>query len=511
MSHPCLVTLDSKSVPRSLFAGDQLVQVALPAGARVLYPRARPAQGGPSTTQLVSLALSNPLGAPALASQLKRGMKVTVVLDAVFLPGSGRPDPRAQILDVLLPLLSAHDVTDVSVVVASGVGRRRTGMELRALVGRRAFKALWPNRLHSHDPEARELLVPVASASNVEAVELPRRVVDSDLLISIQLRGGQLGEFGGPLYRGIGGVGAYVRHARDGHLASIAPEEVEPYSKLPTFAIDAVLDGPRFIERCDFLSCNEDELTPRQTGMLRALQTATTQLPHLARRALLDQMAETPTVTAVVAGAPALVAEHATGAYLEQNRVPISGQADVLVMGVPHATAHNQGAGLNPLLVLGAAQGYLFNLHHGAPLAKAGGTLILTHPCTDKFDRQHAAYAQFMHQEVAQTHDKHELAARCLREYAVNPALVQMFRNGDAYHPVHPYLTWMSGEAARNHLGRVIVVGADNEYTPHMLGFETAPSLNQALYRARDGAGVQQDVLCLHSPMSSIGDVREAP
>ena len=39
MTHPCLVTLDRDSAPRVLFAGDRLVEVDLPAGTRVLYPK----------------------------------------------------------------------------------------------------------------------------------------------------------------------------------------------------------------------------------------------------------------------------------------------------------------------------------------------------------------------------------------------------------------------------------------------------------------------------------------
>jgi hypothetical protein len=53
---------------------------------------------------------------------------------------------------------------------------------------------------------------------------------------------------------------------------------------------------------------------------------------------------------------------------------------------------------LNPLLVQVLAQGYLFNMYRGAPLVKKGGTLIITHPCTDKFDHeQHAPYIDFVH------------------------------------------------------------------------------------------------------------------
>ena len=39
MNHPCVVTLERDSAPRVLFAGDSLVEVDLPAGTRVIYPK----------------------------------------------------------------------------------------------------------------------------------------------------------------------------------------------------------------------------------------------------------------------------------------------------------------------------------------------------------------------------------------------------------------------------------------------------------------------------------------
>ena len=50
-----------------------------------------------------------------------------------------------------------------------------------------------------------------------------------------------------------------------------------------------------------------------------------------------------------------------------------------------YISPYNVDAFLNPLLVSVMAEGYLFNLHRGAP-AK-GGTMIILHPCTDEFDK----------------------------------------------------------------------------------------------------------------------------
>ena len=38
-AHPCVVTLDHRSKPRVLFSGDQLVEVDLPVGSRVIYAK----------------------------------------------------------------------------------------------------------------------------------------------------------------------------------------------------------------------------------------------------------------------------------------------------------------------------------------------------------------------------------------------------------------------------------------------------------------------------------------
>jgi hypothetical protein len=180
----------------------------------------------------------------------------------------------------------------------------------------------------------------------------------------------------------------------------------------------------------------------------------------------------------------------------------------VLVTGIPFISPYNVHAFLNPLLVQVLAQGYLFNMYRGAPLVKKGGTLIITHPCTDKFDHeQHAPYIDFVHRLLPETRDSNVLRERYEEKFAQDPALIQMFRSGYAYHPAHPFFMWYWGEAGRQHLGRVIVVGADNEYIPKLLGYETAPSMDEALYRAKGGENRSLDITLLHAPPIVMGDV----
>jgi hypothetical protein len=236
---------------------------------------------------------------------------------------------------------------------------------------------------------------------------------------------------------------------------------------------------------------------------------ATSKLPQGARQAIFDKFPAPYEITGVVAGATDAVHEQTIARNFDQYCVPIEGQADVLVTGIPFISPYNVHAFLNPLLVQVLAQGYLFNMYRNAPLVKKGGTLIITHPCTDKFDHeQHAPYIDFVHRLLPETRDSETLRNRYEEKFAQDPAFIQMFRTGYAYHPAHPFFMWYWGENGRQHLGRVIVVGADNEYIPKLLGWETAPSMEDALYRAKGGELRSLDITLLKVPPIVMGDMR---
>jgi hypothetical protein len=66
---------------------------------------------------------------------------------------------------------------------------------------------------------------------------------------------------------------------------------------------------------------------------------------------------------------------------------------------------------------------------------------------------------------------------------------------------------WYWGEAGRQHCGRVIVVGADNEYIPKLLGWETAKTMHDALAMAQDTAPRSPEITMLHIAPLFMADV----
>src|SRR3954469_17522125 len=93
-----------------------------------------------------------------------------------------------------------------------------------------------------------------------------------------------------------------------------------------------------------------------------------------------------------------------------------------------------------------------------------------------------------------------ELHQRYEAKFAQNPAYIEMYRAGHAYHPTHPFFMWYWGEAGRHHLGPMIVGGADNEYIPSLMGWETARSMDEALRMAKTTAPPRPEILALHAP-----------
>ncbi|MBM4361785.1 MAG: DUF2088 domain-containing protein, partial [Deltaproteobacteria bacterium] len=381
----------------------------------------------------------------------------------------------------------------------------------------------WPDRLYNHDAEDTKNMVELGTTEQGEIVELNRRAVESDLVIYVNLNFVPMDGGHKSVAVGLCGYKSLRAHHTPGVMrrchsymdpsASALATSVERMGrlanqKLNVFTIETTVNNRMFDPAIDFLARNEDDLTEREWGMLRAMVAATGKLPQAARQAIFDRFPAAYGVTGVFAGETEAAHAKTLERCYDQYLVPVEGQADVLVCGIPYISPYNVHAFLNPLLVQVMAQGYLFNMYKGAPLVKKGGTLIITHPCTDKFDHeQHAPYVDFVHRLLPETRDAMELHRRYEQKFAENPAFLQMYRDGNAYHPVHPFFMWYWGEAGRQHLGRVIVVGADNEYIPRLLGYETAKTMDEALYRAGAGGNSSLDVSLLHVPPIAMADV----
>lgn len=517
MSHPSVVTIDSRSAPRVLFSGDKLVEVDLPTGTRVIYPKP-PLKPLNDVDAAIRYAINHPYNSEPLYAKLRPGMKVTIAVDDISLPlpPMKRPDIRERVLTVVLDLLADYAVDDVEIIIATSVHRRMKDWEVRHIVGDKIFKAFWPKKLYNHDAENAANMKYLGTTEFGEEVELNKRAVESDLIIYVNLN--LVPMDGGHKSVAVGLCG--YRSLRAHHNPKVmrnCHSYMDPSSselntsvvrmgrlankKLNVFTIETTVNNRMFDTPLEFLAKNEDDLTRTEKNALRALRFTLDQVPQAARQAIFQRVPSPFGVTGVFAGETEAVHEHTLRRSYEQYLVPVVGQSDILISGIPYISPYNVNSFLNPLLVQVMANGYLFNLYKGLPMVKKGGTMIILHPCTDLFDNDHhAPYIEFVHRLLPITRDAMELHKEWEPKFAKNPAYIEMYRYGNSYHPTHPFFMWYWGEAGRQHLGRVIVVGADNEYIPQLLGWETARTMDEALRMAKQTAPPNPNIMALHCP-----------
>lgn len=527
-SHPCVVTIDHRSKPRTLFFGDRFMKVDLPVGTRVMYPKP-PLEPLNNPDAAIRYALSHPLNSPPLYALLRPGMKVTVAIDdlSMPLPPMQKPDVRQRIVEAVVEELDRYAVDDVELIVATAFHRPMSADEIKRMVGDRIFKRFWPNRLYNHDAERPGGLTYLGTTEGGIEVEINSRAAESDLVIYCNLTFVPMN--GGFKSLGTGLVG--YRTLRGHHNPStirashtyMVPEASDLsrkmdavgrliHSKLKVFQIESTVNNRMFDKPMDILAKNEDDLTPTEERALDALVRTLEVVPQPARQAIFERVPAPYGIIGVWAGETEAVHKECLKKCYEQLLVPIDGQADIAIFPVPYISPYNVGAFLNPLLVSVMIQGYLFNLHRGAPVVKRGGTVIALHPCTDKFDReQHAPYVEFFHKLLPRTRDAMELHKRYERDYARNPGYIQMYRTGKGYHPAHPFYMWYWGENGRQHIGRVIIVAPDNEYVPQILGYETARTMSEALRMAKETAPPNPSITCLRIAPMFMADVRTGP
>jgi len=519
-----VVYIDTNSAPRVMFSGEDLLVEDLPVGTRVIYPKP-PLEGLANPGAAVRYALNHPLGTDPLYAQLYPGMRVTIAVDDISLPlpPMVTPDIRQTIVEILLELLDANGVDDVHIIVANSLHRRMTGPEMKRMLGRKIFDAYYPDRYYNHDAEDPDGMVHLGKTNHNEVVNINRRAVESDLLIYVNIN---LVPMDGGHKSVTVGLCDYesLRAHHEPHTIRQSDSYMDPaksmlnkkvermgaivQSNMKIFHIETALNNRMFGPQMSFLTKNEDDFTETDRLKLEATRWALSKMPSGAKRTLFHNIPAQYELVACHAGETQAVHSKIIEKNFEQYMVNVRGQSDIVICGVPFISPYNVNSILNPLLVQVMGLGYFHNFYRGKPLLKKGGVLILTHPCYDKFDhKHHPSYIEFFNRLLPETRDADVLRAKYEEEFARNPSYIEMYRRGNAYHGAHPFFMWYWGENGRQHVGKVIVAGAENAHVPAMLGWDRADSLTEAIAMARSHVGPNPDISMLHHPPIVMVDV----
>ncbi len=213
-------------------------------------------------------------------------------------------------------------------------------------------------------------------------------------------------------------------------------------------------------------------------------------------------------VSQVSAGDPTAVDRVSQAKVVDQQRVEVSGQADVLVLGVPDLTAYSIGSLTNPVLAAWSALGASFGSTTGEPMVRAGGAVILYHPLGPDFSPlHHPSYVDFFSSVLTTTTDAATMAADHEATFADDPWWRHLYRTSQAFHGIHPFHRWYAMAPALAHCGDVVVVGGDRS-SAERLGMRAASTLADALEIVAAGVGHSPKIRYLHNPPRVLADVR---
>ena len=523
---PGFVLEVDRSTPATLFHhGEGFRLERLPVGSRIVYPsEAVPVLRDPG--EAIRQALLQPVGQDPLPAQLFPGMKLTIAFDDVSLPlpKMRRPDIRQRVIEAVLDLAAEAGVDDVHLIAALALHRRMTEPELRHAVGDRVYDAFAPSGLlYNHDAEDPDNLTLIGETDQGEEVEINRRAAESDLLVYVNIN---LVSMDGGHKSTATGLSSYrslrhhhnvktMQHSRsfmDQHRSELHSSNwrmgaVLREAGVKVFQIETTLNNDTFPKPFDFLQKREWEWTARDRVAFVAATTGLDRMSNRMKRNLFQSIEAPHDVTGVVAGEIEAVHAITTAKVFEQQLVPVSGQSDIVTMGLPYISPYNVHSIMNPILVACLGLGYLFNMYRGKPLVREGGVVIMSHPTPWEFHPvHHPSYIDFFEQVLADTTDPVEIEKRYEASFAEDEWYRHLYRTSYAYHGVHPFYMWYWCAHALQHVGAVIIVGGDPKAV-RRLGFRPASTLRDALEMAEDTVGRDPSITHTHAPPLYMADV----
>ncbi len=514
---PGFVTILEKDSPPMMFnAGDGFHYEKLPEGTRVIYP---PGPLDPVSDPGVAIerALLEPFDMEPLHDLLSPGMKLTIAFDdlSLPLPPMQKPDIRQLIIEKVLEKARAKGVEDIHLIAALGLHRRMTEAELAHCLGKKIMGEFYPERLYNYDAEDPEGNVLVGETERGEEVTVSKRVMDSDLLVYVNVNYIPMDGGHKSVHTGLSPYSSIRYHHTPDMLSNTKSLMDPPKSAMhgsidrmgrlfdehvKVFHIETTLNNAAFPSVFDFMAKPEHEWGVVTKANFQANHRATRTVPRGVSRRIFQSIKAPHTMTSVQAGATEPVHAETLKNNYEQMVVPVQGQADVLLLGVPYLGPYNVNSIMNPLLVYNMLLGYLFNLYRGRPLVREGGVIIGTHPMPADFHEvHHPSYIDLWNEAFAETHDIREIHHKYEERYALDPWYRTLYRNSYAYHGAHPFTVLYWAAHALDHLGAAILVGGDPTTTKRM-GLGRSNSVAEALEMAKDTVGPNPSTTYMHIP-----------
>ncbi len=447
--------------------GDKTLAVSLPDRTRVLSNAE--ALSPPAVADLdatVREALHRPLGLPRLREMVGPGATVTIAFDDATVASYG--PVRGVAIKAVLEELGAAGASrkNAALICANALHRKLRQSELARIIGPDLVAEFGP-RLRCHDAEdAAELVDLGRTSEHGYPVEVHRLVAESDLTVYVNARYNR--GFNGGWKSVCVGLSTYksirVTHTPDGMSMSVHGNRMH-----------AVLDemGHHLERRLGRRIFKIDTLL---SDSYRVAQVVAGGVDET-RAGMLESMAR----------------------MFPPRRASAAERFDVFVYGVPDSSPYAVFSHVNPILTLiSSGLGYLGGLVEA--VGRPGSTVIMATPVPDRWDRiAHPSYPEVWERILPRTRDPYEIMTRYADDYARRPDYVDAYRERFAFHPVHAIMAVYPLKRLER-IGRVIVAGPVDAAIPRHIGFDAAPSVEEAVARAESIHGRECAIAYIAQP-----------
>lgn len=395
--------------------------------------------------QALDRALDRPHGAPPFADLVRPGMRVAIAFDDPTRP----PAPWQLIVPRLVERLLAGGVRgeDLLFICANGNHKKWSEQELRAFLGAEIFDRFWPGgQIVNHDCVDPGGLVDLGVTASGCVAEHNRAFVEADLMIYV-------GQVMAHTWGGYTGTGAVIGLASTRSILSHHNHRVVNHP-------DTTLGDHRRMYfrqlKAEINAHMESELDKR-IFYVNWVGGVAGRMSH------------------IFAGYSPELESPAWDAADTFSLVPVP-QADVLVIGLPASFAY--GSANNPL-VAAIGMAYPPRVWLGQPVLRRGGVVIGLNPSDGHIDAE--TYPSY--QEVLDLYDRHHAIADLAAHQdaiASREEYLERYRNGHAFHPIHPFWLLYSCDYLLSRAGAVVLAGTRNPGAFRKLGITPARDFDQA-------------------------------
>ncbi|MBN1573921.1 MAG: DUF2088 domain-containing protein [Deltaproteobacteria bacterium] len=508
-----------------VFSGDDLTIYDFPEKTRIIYPPG-PFPAIADEKAAIVNALDRPLGTPPLISMVDPTSRVTIAFDDPCIPVPPMiKDTRGQIIEAVIEKLFAAGIKkkNIRLICAGGIHRKWTLRELSTILGRKVTREFRKN-ISCHDAEDPASIVSLGKTEAGEDVEVNRSLVDSDLVIYANLNfitmngGWKSAAVGLSTYNSIRShhhhktlkVGSLIDPETSAMLSSISRmgEIIEKNTNF--FMVETVLNNsvwPKAIAK--HLTPIGKDIRRKPSPIIRAVVPASRMTPSVIKKKISKSLSAGYRMIGVNAGKVDLVHKRTLELLFKQQNIPVEGQSDIVVYGVPNFCPYAALSNINPILVIVMAMGYYFNFYRGKPLVKKDGVIIIANPFEEQFHmRHHPSYYDFYMNHLPEYKNPEDVPEELELQFAKDERYIDLYRNEYAYHGAHSIIAWYWASKGLNHPQKIIAAGVKDKRVAEKLGLLPAKDLTEAIAMAEEIMGKDAS-LTYHflTPLSAV-DVR---